>query len=225
MRESEFGENQKESHLSGHGTERDCETRRAILEAARKRFLHYSYKKTTIDDIAQDAKVGKGTVYLYFDSKEDILITIAQSVKRNVTEQMQAISASLATPEEKIRRMVIASVLSVHDACTGAVHGIELVDETMQPKIARCALKEQEAQLALMAKVLEEGIERGEFSLADGDSKAAAWNLKMAFASFFPPYINACHPGDSRCRVSIESRVKSMLDFVMHGLHYRNPGV
>ncbi|WP_294940764.1 alpha-D-ribose 1-methylphosphonate 5-phosphate C-P-lyase PhnJ, partial [Tardiphaga sp.] len=60
--------------------------RRAILEAARKRFLHYSYKKTTIDDIGQDAKVGKGTVYLYFDSKEDILLTIAQGVKRNATE-------------------------------------------------------------------------------------------------------------------------------------------
>jgi AcrR family transcriptional regulator len=52
-----------------------CETRQAILEAARSRFLHYGYKKTTIDEIAADAGVGKGTVYLYFGGKEDILLT------------------------------------------------------------------------------------------------------------------------------------------------------
>ncbi|MES2461436.1 MAG: TetR/AcrR family transcriptional regulator [Armatimonadota bacterium] len=220
----ESQDNKKEGITHGHGAERDCETRRAILDAARKRFLHYSYKKTTIDEIAQDAKVGKGTVYLYFDSKEDILLTIAKSVKKNVTEQMQAIASSLATPEEKLRRMVIANVLSVHDACMGAAHGIELVDETMQPKIARCARNEHEAQLALIAQVLEEGVEHGVFTLPEGDSQAAAWNFKMAFVSFFPPYIEACHQGDSRCRVSMETRVKSMLEFVLHGLRYRSPG-
>ncbi len=219
----EAQDNKKEGAAAA-GSERDCETRRAILDAARKRFLHYSYKKTTIDEIAQDAKVGKGTVYLYFDSKEDILLTIAKSVKRNVTEQMEAIAASLATPEEKLRRMVTANVLSVHDACMGAAHGIELVDETMQPKIARCAQKEHDAQLELIARVLEEGVQRGEFTLPDGDSHSAAWNFKMAFVSFFPPYIDACHQGDSRCRVGIETRVKSMLEFVLHGLRYRSPG-
>ncbi len=226
---SETSENKRESATTshsggGHGAERDCETRRAILEAARKRFLHYSYKKTTIDEIAQDAKVGKGTVYLYFDSKEDILLTIAKGVKRNVTEQMQAIAVSLATPEEKLRRMVVANVLSVHDACTGAAHGIELVDETMQPKIAACAQNEYVAQLALIAQVLDEGVARGEFTLPGGDSHAAAWNFKMAFVSFFPPYVSACHQGDSRCRVSMESRVESMLEFVLHGLRYRGTG-
>ncbi|MBC8102252.1 MAG: TetR/AcrR family transcriptional regulator, partial [Cytophagales bacterium] len=210
--------NQKEA---GATAERDCETRRAILEAARTRFLHYSYKKTTIDEIAQDAGVGKGTVYLYFDSKEDVLLTIAKGVKRNITEQMQAIAASLATPEEKLRRMMLAMVLSVHDACMGAAHGIELVDETMQPKIAQCAQNEQDAQMALLARVLEEGVRRGDLTIPGGDAEVAARNLKMAFASFFPPYINACHPTDSRCRVSIEIRVKSMLEFVMHGLRHR----
>jgi AcrR family transcriptional regulator len=221
---AESYDNKKEGASASHGLERDCETRRAILDAARKRFLHYSYKKTTIDEIAQDAKVGKGTVYLYFDSKEDILLTIAKGVKKNVTEQMQAIASSMATPEEKLRRMVIANVLSVHDACMGAAHGIELVDETMQPKIARCAQNEHDAQLALVARVLEEGVQRGEFTLPDGDSQSAAWNFKMAFISFFPPYIDACHHGDSRCRISIENRVKSMLEFVLHGLRYRSPG-
>lgn len=225
---TESQDNKKESASAGntgHGGERDCETRRAILDAARKRFLHYSYKKTTIDEIAHDAKVGKGTVYLYFDSKEDILLTIAKGVKKNVTEQMEAIASSLATPEEKLRRMVIANVLSVHDACMGAAHGIELVDETLQPKIARCSLNEQDAQLAIIARVLEEGVQRGEFTLPGGDSQSAAWNFKMAFVSFFPPYIDACHHGDSRCRVSIETRVKAMFEFVLHGLRSRGSGV
>src|ERR1700753_3802678 len=115
----------EESRAAGAGTEtsealahRDCETKRAILDAARRRFLHYGYKKTTIDDIALDAGAGKGTVYLYFESQEDILFKIARDVKGNITEQMRCISGSLATPEEKLRRMVLAKILSVHDAYT-----------------------------------------------------------------------------------------------------------
>src|SRR5260221_10681116 len=97
-------------------TETNPCTRQLIMESAQRLFLHYGYKKTTIDDIAQEAGIGKGTVYLYFDGKEEIMLTIAENVKRNITAQMQAIAGSLGSPEEKIRRMILASIITVHDA-------------------------------------------------------------------------------------------------------------
>jgi AcrR family transcriptional regulator len=197
-----------------------CETQRAILDAARSRFLHYGYKKTTIDEIAVDAKVGKGTVYLYFDSKEDILLTIVREVKKNITDQMRCIAGSLATPEEKIRRMIISALVAVHDASSATAHGVELVDELLQPKVALCGMEEKEKQLALLSSVLREGVRRGELSVPNDDTDRAARHLMLAMVSFFPPNIKPCH-SEVGCRGSLEMQAGWMLDFLFHGLRAR----
>ena len=54
------------------------EKRRAILEAAVDVFARSGFAAARISDIAAAAGVGKGTVYLYFSSKEDLLISILQ---------------------------------------------------------------------------------------------------------------------------------------------------
>jgi AcrR family transcriptional regulator len=43
-----------------------------ILDVATKLLLHYGYDKTTVNDIAREAGVAKGTIYLHFDSKETL---------------------------------------------------------------------------------------------------------------------------------------------------------
>jgi AcrR family transcriptional regulator len=188
------------------------ETRRAILEAARKRFLHYGFKKTTIDEIAADAGIGKGTVYLYFDNKEELLLTLAREVKRNVTDQMRAITESLASPEEKLRRMLLAAVLSVHDVAQVTVHGTELVNELLSPRLMECGQPERKAQLELLTQVLTEG----DFDLPGTPAEAASLFL-LAMVPFFPPYLNPCHASPS-CRRGLESQANAMLDFLLHGI-------
>ena len=50
--------------------------REMILEAAKKRFQRFGYSKTTMEEIAVDAGISKGTIYLYFHNKEDIFTAI-----------------------------------------------------------------------------------------------------------------------------------------------------
>lgn len=195
------------------------DTRQQILEAARARFMHYGYKKTTIDEIASDAGVGKGTVYLYFQSKEDILLTIAKGVKRSITDQMRAIASTLGPPEEKLRRMMIASIMTVYDAAQMAAHGLELVDE-LKPKIRLCAREDEEAQLAILVSVIAEGVKRGEFTVPDGDVRAAAHHFDLAFTSFYPPALPMCHDSLT-CRHDLEGRISKMTDFLLNGLRRR----
>ena len=53
--------------------EKERESRRsAILKAARKLFFDRGFKNVTVDNIAAKAEVSKGSVYLYFKSKEEI---------------------------------------------------------------------------------------------------------------------------------------------------------
>jgi AcrR family transcriptional regulator len=200
--------------------EQQNETRRAILSAARSRFLHYGYKKTTIDEIAADAGVGKGTVYLYFPTKEEILHTIAREVKRNITEQMRAISESLGSPEERLRQMLLASVLSVHDAARAASHGIELVDELLRPQLMHCGQAEREAQMGLVEKVIREGVAGGDFSVDEGKTSEATVQIFLALVSFYPPYLNPCH-GKPSCRNGLAAQTNAMIDFLLQGLRKR----
>ena len=55
------------------------ERREMILEAAKKRFQRFGYSKTTMDEIAIDAGISKGTIYLYFENKEDIFNELLSS--------------------------------------------------------------------------------------------------------------------------------------------------
>ncbi len=199
----------------------ECEARRAILSAARTRFLHYGYKKTTIDEIALDAGVGKGSVYLHFSSKEDILLTIARDVKRSVTVQMQAIAVSLAKPEEKLRRMILTKILTVHDAVFSTTHGIDIVDDMMRPKVMECGRAEHEAQTAILARVLQEGEASGDLSLHGQDPAQIASLFSLAYMSFFPPYVSGCHADKSHCLKRLQEAVSRMTDFLLAGLRRR----
>lgn len=83
------------------------ENRRAcILKAARHVFARQSYADTVVEDIANEAGIGKGTLYLYFKSKEDIfLAALSEDARRleDVTrERMEAATAW----QEKLRAYV-----------------------------------------------------------------------------------------------------------------------
>ena len=57
--------------------QRETELRKQIiLEAAEKLFLSKGYEDTTMDDIANDAEFSKGTLYNYFESKEELYLAI-----------------------------------------------------------------------------------------------------------------------------------------------------
>jgi AcrR family transcriptional regulator len=74
------------------------EKRDAILHAAWGLIRHYGYGKTTIDDIARQAKVGKGTVYLYFRSKKDIMLALTDLTNQRITRELERIASEDKPP-------------------------------------------------------------------------------------------------------------------------------
>jgi AcrR family transcriptional regulator len=78
--------------------------REKILDAALARFEHYGFLKTTVDEIARQAQVGKGTVYSYFNSKKEILIALVdQEFARGVNLLCGTGCQPLVCPAIKIR--------------------------------------------------------------------------------------------------------------------------
>src|SRR3954447_19096664 len=79
--------------------------REAILRAATKVFATNGYFSSKVADIAQEAGVADGTVYLYFKSKEEILHSIFdRSMEEAITAGRQEI-AEIQDPREKLRRI------------------------------------------------------------------------------------------------------------------------
>lgn len=68
--------------------------RGAILEAALKRFKRFGLAKTTMDEIAKDLEISKGSLYYYFSDKERIYVAV---VERIVSESFKDISGFLET--------------------------------------------------------------------------------------------------------------------------------
>jgi len=83
------------------------EKREAILRAAISVFAHNGYFNSKVADIAREAGVADGTVYLYFKSKEEILHSIFD---RSVDEALAAARAQIklvSDPREKLRRIAL----------------------------------------------------------------------------------------------------------------------
>ncbi len=81
-----------------------------LLEAARKVFAEKGFHAATVDDIASAAGVAKGTVYLYYRSKQDVYWA---ALEHGITELQKEIQSRLAaedTPEKKVRAYIAIKI-------------------------------------------------------------------------------------------------------------------
>jgi hypothetical protein len=81
--------------------------RQAILRAAIRVFAHNGYFSSKVADIAREAGVADGTVYLYFKSKEEILHSIFdRSMEEGIAEGRKLLEG-ISDPREKLRRIAV----------------------------------------------------------------------------------------------------------------------
>jgi len=80
--------------------------RNDLLDAALDLFSSRDYYHVSIDQIARKAGVSKGTVYWYFDSKDELLIGVIEREHGRIGEQLGLVAASDSPAIEKIRALI-----------------------------------------------------------------------------------------------------------------------
>ncbi|HJO99001.1 MAG: TetR/AcrR family transcriptional regulator [Acidimicrobiales bacterium] len=71
-----------------------------LLDAAEARFRRFGYKRTTVEDLATEAGTGKGSVYLHFESKQDVYLAVVErSLEHFLAAAETALSAEGASPD------------------------------------------------------------------------------------------------------------------------------
>ena len=190
-------------------TTSSSERRTAILKAATRLFEHYGHGKTTIADVAREAQVGVGTVYLEFESKEAIVQELSLSTHVGVLEAMRAASAGRADHAGRLSAVLEARTRCFVELRRRGQHACELVHcKTEGVRAAHQRFKEQE--LELLEVIVREGQSAGVFGPTEPREIAAL--VQRAFVSLAPPWIFGAADEDAM-RISSD-----LCRLLMHGL-------
>ncbi len=184
-----------------------------ILDAADRLLARYGYRKMTIDDLAREAGIGKGTVYLHFRSKEDVVLSQIDRVVNGVIAQLRVIAASDAPPTAKLREMLVVRVMFRFDSVQ---HYTESISEVLRDLRAPLLQRRQnyfEEEAKVLSGVLREGQRAGAFRRHE--ALATARTLILASNSLLPFSLSTQELGKRR---EVEQAASRIADLVLEGL-------
>lgn len=144
-----------------------------ILEAAREVFFEKGIHRATVDDVAAHAEVSKGTVYLYFQSKESILAHLlleGLSILLSELETAYAANEPLS-PEKRLRQLAEAywQFAQTHPNYYRLLLAVDRgrFRENVSAEIYQEVLAESTRGLELVAMAIRRGMEEGVFATDD----------------------------------------------------------
>jgi TetR/AcrR family fatty acid metabolism transcriptional regulator len=187
--------------------------RDAILRAAIDTFAERGYFNAQVADVARAAGVAAGTVYLYFKSKDDLLVSIFERSMREGLTDSRAVVADLADPPERLRRLARGHLARLgNDRNLAIVFQVELRQSTkFMERFSSTLLRDY---LGLIREAIADGQREGLFR-ADIKPTSAA---KMLFGALDEMATNWIL---SRRRYSLEADADEVVDLFINGARAR----
>jgi AcrR family transcriptional regulator len=155
---------------------------REILAAARRVIAAHGFQGATIDRVAEEARIAKGTVYLYFGNKDDLLQAAMEEGIIAFVEQIRAEVEGVTNPLEKLRRLITVQ-LDIMDANRDFIKDLmlehSLVDPSSSSPGAQRLVEHYLAHLHFIAGIIKECVSRGVMRKVDPEAVAIALNETM----------------------------------------------
>jgi TetR/AcrR family fatty acid metabolism transcriptional regulator len=182
----------------------------AILRAAIKVFARSGFFNAKVADVAREAGVADGTVYLYFKNKDDILVSIFNHSMDEALGAGRKRLEEVSDPREKLKRIVHAHLDRLgHDRDLAIVFQVELRSSTkFMEQFSATKVSEY---LDLIRSVIEEGQRKGVFRKGLNSTIAA----KVLFGALDEMATNWVL---SHRRYSLVSTAESVIDLLLNGL-------
>ena len=195
--------------------EEQARRRREIFHASVHLFLNKGFNETSMREIAKAAGIGKSTLYDYFPSKDDILLSFVEDELQTLTEQVKKIGEQNAGAMEKLREMMFAYMEYL---ATNQDFYMKLSTEVQ--RLAQNSLERiQRRRHALQDMVrgtIEEGIQEGYFRAVD--SLLATRVILTALT----PAVYTTRPSGSRQQM-MEEAFQLMLKGIEAPVRYSRP--
>ena len=187
--------------------------RDAILRAAIDVFAERGFFSAQVADIARAAGVAAGTVYLYFKSKDDLLVSIFERSMREGLAGSRAAIADLPDPPERLRRLARGHLARLgSDRNLAIVFQVELRQSTkFMERFSSTLLRDY---LGLIRQAIADGQREGLFR-ADLNPTSTA---KMLFGALDEMATNWIL---SRRKYSLEADADAVVDLFLNGARAR----
>ena len=141
-----------------------------IIEAALRLFADRGFAATKLEDVAAAAGIGKGTIYLYFPTKEDLFRSVVRQAVLPNLEAVAALTQAPDLPAADMLRAIAERFLLLLDTDLTAIPKLVVAESGNFPALSQFYAEEVVLKgMALIRGILARGIQRGEFRPIDLD--------------------------------------------------------
>ncbi|PKN77801.1 MAG: hypothetical protein CVU51_16185, partial [Deltaproteobacteria bacterium HGW-Deltaproteobacteria-1] len=185
----------------------------SILKAARKLFFERGFKSVTVDLIAAKAEVSKGSIYLYFDSKEEIYTQILISANIERHKEIENFARQEGTASElllKYARVYVDFFLENNELfrilMTFMLHAENMnLTEEQNTQLIHTTNE----NIRTISEILQKGVDTGEFSdrIDIRQGQNAIWGLLNGIISLYI-YSGAPEKRSERINTTVQESLK-----------------
>ena len=189
-------------------------TRDAILDATDKLLTRYGYKKMTIDDLAQEVGIGKGSVYLHFSSKEAIALSHIDRIIEGLKKKLRTIAKKPMPADERLQAMLIERVVYRFDSVQHYTQSLNELLSHIRPRLLQRRKRYFDDEARILSVVIAEGQTASHF--IEGDPLDIAQTLVSATNSLLPYSLSAVF--SSICCCVCAGLIHSLLSTILNAL-------
>lgn len=192
------------------------DVRESVLDAAARLMDRDGFKKMTMDAIAREARIGKATIYGYFENKEDVALSVIRRHQDMVKARWVQIAAGHSTPDQCVREMLLELVLAGFDKAQRCRRSMDETLSALRHVILQRRFQFNAELAELLATVLRRGCDDGLFHCAD--IEVSAHTLITCVSGLNPTNLSPQELGE---RNEIEARTNQLVNLVLSGLLVR----
>jgi AcrR family transcriptional regulator len=151
------------------------ERKQQILEAASEVFSQKGFDDARMEDIAEQTGLSKGSLYLYFKSKDDLITSILDLAFQREFKQIENLDASEMSATEALEKIVDLALEDFAGMLRLLPVAYEFLALAFRNRVVQKALKEYfNRYMNVMVPVVQRGIDSGEFRAVDAKQVAIA---------------------------------------------------
>ena len=142
------------------------ETKDLIFRTAKKLFAKNGLTDTTMDDVAKEAHIGKGTIYHYFESKEQVYCLIIEQDMAEIKKELEKVLLAENMPDKKLSAYMLARMrFMTRFSGFYSMFKKDYID--YYGYIKKAYEKYQDFELESVRQCIKEGTDKGIFSVED----------------------------------------------------------
>jgi TetR/AcrR family transcriptional regulator len=194
-----------------------------LVKAALDLFVEKGFAATRVDEVAARAGVSKGTLFLYFDSKEDLFKAV---IRENIANLFPAWNEEFKTFEGSSAEMLHYAMdlwwLNVGNTPASGIVKLVISEAQNFPEVAAFYQKEVvEPGTGLLQSILQRGVDRGEFQSMDTSKSVFSMIAPMIFLMMWKHSMGAC--AASANIIDPQEFIHMHVDILLHGMSTKSP--